>query len=83
MPSIFLTQGSNPGLPHCRCILYCLSYQRSPGILEWVAYPKIKEKVLNKFEIVISTTVLVLPEINSLLFVFVLSKSCIFVYELG
>ena len=26
---IFLTQGSNPGLPHCRQILYCLSHQGS------------------------------------------------------
>ena len=26
---IFLTQGSNPGLPHCRWILYCLSHQGS------------------------------------------------------
>ena len=24
---IFPTQGSNPGLPHCRRILYCLSHQ--------------------------------------------------------
>ena len=36
---IFPTQGSNPGLPHCRWILYQLSHQRSPRILEWVAYP--------------------------------------------
>ena len=36
---IFLTQGSNPGLPHCRWILYQLSHKRSPRILEWVAYP--------------------------------------------
>ena len=36
---IFPTQGSNPGLPHCRQILYCLSHQGSPRILEWVAYP--------------------------------------------
>ena len=35
----FLTQGSNPGLLHCRKILYCLSYQESPRILDWVAYP--------------------------------------------
>ena len=35
----FPTQGSNPGLPHCRQILCCLSYQGSPRILEWVAYP--------------------------------------------
>ena len=32
-------QGSNPGLPHCRQILYQLSHKGSPGILEWVAYP--------------------------------------------
>ena len=36
---IFLTQGSNPGLPHCRQILHQLSHQGSPRILEWVAYP--------------------------------------------
>ena len=42
MPSpqgIFPTQGSNPGLPHCRQILYHLSHQENPRILEWVAYP--------------------------------------------
>ena len=27
---IFLTQGLNPGLPHCRQTLYCLSHQGSP-----------------------------------------------------
>ena len=27
---IFLTQGSNPGLPHCRQMLYCLSHQGNP-----------------------------------------------------
>ena len=36
---IFPTQGSNPGLPHCRWILYQLSHKGSPGILPWVAYP--------------------------------------------
>ena len=35
---IFPTQVSNPGLPHCRWILYCLSHQGSPRILKWVAY---------------------------------------------
>ena len=29
----------NPGLPHCRRILYQLSQQRSLRILEWAAYP--------------------------------------------
>ena len=32
---IFPTQGSNPGLPHCRWILYQLSHKGSRGILEW------------------------------------------------
>ena len=39
LQGIFPTQGSNPGLPHCRQILYQLSHQRSPRIPEWVAYP--------------------------------------------
>ena len=36
---VFPTQGSNPGLPHCRQILYQLSHKGSLRILEWVAYP--------------------------------------------
>ena len=39
LQGIFSTQGSNPGLPHCRRILYQLSHKGSPRILEWVAYP--------------------------------------------
>ena len=39
LQGIFSTQGSNPGLLHCRQILYHLSHQGSPRILEWVAYP--------------------------------------------
>ena len=35
---IFPTQGSSPGLPHCRQILYQLSHKGSPKILEWVAW---------------------------------------------
>ena len=35
----FSTQGMNPGLPHCRWILYQLSHKGSPRILKWVAYP--------------------------------------------
>ena len=33
------TKGSNPGLPHCRQILYQLSHKGSPRLLEWVANP--------------------------------------------
>ena len=42
MPSsrgIFPTQGSNPCLRHCRRILYHLSHQGNPWILERIAYP--------------------------------------------
>ena len=39
LQGIFLAQGSNPGLPHCRQILYLLSHKGSPRVLEWVAYP--------------------------------------------
>ena len=35
---IFPTQESNPGLLHCRQILYQLNHKESPRIMEWVAY---------------------------------------------
>ena len=43
LQGIFPTEESNQGLPHCRWILYQLSHQGSPGILEWVAYPFSRE----------------------------------------
>ena len=39
LQGIFPTQGSNPGILHCRQISYQLSRKGSPRILEWVAYP--------------------------------------------
>ena len=39
LQEIFPTQVSNPGLPHCRLILYQLSHKGSPRILEWAPYP--------------------------------------------
>ena len=39
LQGIFPTQGSNPGLPHFRWVLYQLSHKGSPRILEWVAIP--------------------------------------------
>ena len=39
LQGIFPTQGSNPGLPNYRQILYQLSHQGSPRLLLWVAYP--------------------------------------------
>ena len=39
LQGIFPTKGLDPGLPHCRHILYHLSHQGGPRMLEWVAYP--------------------------------------------
>ena len=39
LQGIFPIQGLNPGLSHCRQILYQLGHQGSPRILKWVAYP--------------------------------------------
>ena len=40
LQEIFLTQGSNSGLLHCRQILYCLSYQGNPKVR--IIFPKLK-----------------------------------------
>ena len=39
LQGIFPTQGSNPGLRHCRRVRFQLSHKGSLRILEWVAYP--------------------------------------------
>ena len=38
LQAVFPSQGLNPGLLHCRQILYHPIHQGSPRILEWVAY---------------------------------------------
>ena len=38
LQAIFLTQGSNPGLLHCRQILYCLSHQKSPFSIGYTTF---------------------------------------------
>ena len=43
LQGMFPTQGSNPGFPHCRQILYQLDHKGSPSILECVAYPFSKQ----------------------------------------
>ena len=43
LQGLFPTQGSNPGLLHCRQILYQLSHQGSPRILVWVGCPFSRE----------------------------------------
>ena len=39
LQGIFPTQGLNPGLPHCKQILYHLSHKGSPRTLDQVSYP--------------------------------------------
>ena len=38
LQQIFTTQGWNPGLLHCRWILYQLSHKGNPRVLGWVPY---------------------------------------------
>ena len=45
LQGIFPTQGSNPGLQHCRWILYQLSHKGNPRILEWVASLSLLQQV--------------------------------------
>ena len=40
---VFPSQGSNPGLPPCKWILYQLSRQGRPRTLEWVVCPFLRE----------------------------------------
>ena len=42
LQEIFSTQGSKPGLPCCRWILYHLSHKGSPWIPDCIAYPFFK-----------------------------------------
>ena len=39
LQGILPTQGSIPGLPHCRWIFYSLCHEGSPRLLKWVSYP--------------------------------------------
>ena len=53
LQEIFLTQGSNPALPHCRQILYHLSHQGSPSI-PYLLFTEVKnliDKILTDREI--------------------------------
>ena len=45
------TQGSNPGLPHCRQTLYTSWAKWSPRILEWVVYPFSSRSSLSRNQI--------------------------------
>ena len=45
LQGIFLTQGSNPGLLHCRQMLYHLSHQRSPNERENVCHSVVSDSL--------------------------------------
>ena len=50
LQEIFPEQGSNPGLPHCRWILYGLSPQESPVVCRFMPntyYPNHQEEILD------------------------------------
>ena len=53
---VFLTQGSNPGLPHCRQTLYRLSHQGSP--LTQKVFMKNIVKLINTALVAISCSVM-------------------------
>jgi len=46
LPGIFPTQGSDPGLQHCRQILYQLSHKRSPTRKNWCFWNVVLQKTL-------------------------------------
>ena len=49
LQGIFPTQRLNPSLLHCRWILYHLSHQGSPRILEWVSLLQERRELLYPF----------------------------------
>ena len=75
---IFPTQGLNPGLPHCRRILYCLNQQESP--FRWIkALILIKSKsILSVFSLWLVLSVYCLwnlcPHPNLLIYYMMLSS---------
>ena len=60
LQGIFPTQGSNPGLPHCRQILYHLSHQGKPEV-NYGQYKKKKKKKKKKTK---KTSVLYTAPVN-------------------
>ena len=48
LQGIFPIQGLNPGLPHCRQILYQLNHMGSPRILEWVLFSSASSQPRNQ-----------------------------------
>jgi len=57
LQGIFPTQGSNPGLPHGRQILYQLSHKGSPFTYVWKS--KKRKNIHNRTETLISRKLLV------------------------
>ena len=51
LQGIYPTQGSNPGLPHCRKILYQLSHQGSPRIMDGVGSISLLQQIFPTWEL--------------------------------
>ena len=50
LQGIFPTQGSKPGLLHCRHILYCLSHQESPICIIYRFYNRKRKSIITYSE---------------------------------
>ena len=79
LQGIFPTQGSNPGLPHCRQILYQLSHQGSPGQVRWSGIPI----SLRIFQFVVIHTVKWFSVVNKEELDVFLEFSCFFLWSNG
>ena len=68
LQGIFLTPGSNPGLPHCRRILYQLSHQEAHRLWEGKIFPKSKDWQMwlyNNLVVVVQLTARSCPTLQS------------------
>ena len=63
---IFPTEGSNPGLPHCRQTIYCLSHQGSPVNLTILDSPYKRNYALHLYHRPFENCLVLLPAAKSL-----------------
>ena len=89
LQGIFPTQGSNPGLPHCRWILYQLSHKGSPnrtiavkGFMIWIRVLKLfifleKQNITTPlYSFCSATWICERRKIPEFLLIFLYSRSC-------
>ena len=81
LQGIFLTQGLNPGLPHCRQTLYHLSHQRSLCFLRGEHIWKGSAAILLKNKVTLHV-VFMLPNITTFMIIFFPHRHVICCYSL-